>query len=229
MDDRTRFLIYTQGRTGSTLLCSLLDSHPGIRCQLEILNDRVADVQSLIDHRSAAADPLAYGFKVKAQQLQAVQRVEPAEFLQTVHADGWQIIHLRRRNIFRLTLSNFILNARKQQGKGAFSRRPADFIARIYVDPAELLQRIKFRHANELAETASLSDLPYFALSYEDIATAQARPAALNGVFQFLGLPDHAASTEFHKVTPEDWRASVTNPAEILDALTDTPFQEMAA
>ncbi|HBE17486.1 MAG TPA: hypothetical protein DEG17_03890 [Cyanobacteria bacterium UBA11149] len=36
-----KFVIFGQGRTGSTLLYSLLNSHPQIHCDEEILEDRV--------------------------------------------------------------------------------------------------------------------------------------------------------------------------------------------
>ena len=228
MDDRKRFLIFTQGRTGSTLLCSLLDSHPGIRCQLEILSDPVDDVPALLDRRSRGVHPLTYGFKVKTQQLEGVQRLNAAAFLQIVDADGWQIIHQRRRNIFRIALSNIVLTARKTQQKGAWSRQAADYIAPIYIDPPDLLRGIEFRKNNDATESAALAGLPFHSIDYDDLRTEATRPAAVNAVFQFLGLPDHDATTPFHKVTPPDWRDSVTNPDEIAAALAGTPFERMA-
>ncbi len=36
-----QFLIMIQGRSGSSLLCDLLDSHPGVHCQNELLVDRL--------------------------------------------------------------------------------------------------------------------------------------------------------------------------------------------
>ena len=47
-----RFVIFAQGRTGSTLLTSSLDSHPEIRCADEILGRPRGDPKAYVENRA---------------------------------------------------------------------------------------------------------------------------------------------------------------------------------
>ena len=66
---KTRFVIFAKGRTGSELLCSLLQSHSKVHCDKEILNQPVCFPQRLIRCYALLSRRDVYGFKVKIQQL----------------------------------------------------------------------------------------------------------------------------------------------------------------
>jgi len=107
-----RFLIYCQGRTGSSLLTRLLHQHPQVYCDGELFNPnfygQIRRPYAYVDGCAAAAadgnDAIqAYGFKLKFYELTELQRAfrrryDVATFLQTLHAQGWRFIHLQRRD-----------------------------------------------------------------------------------------------------------------------------------
>lgn len=72
---KTRFVIFGQGRSGSQLLCDLLDSHSQIRWDKEILSQPTLRPYQLILNRALLSSCNAYGFKVKIDQLAEKQRI----------------------------------------------------------------------------------------------------------------------------------------------------------
>src|SRR4051812_11468170 len=72
--DQRRFVVFAQGRTGSTLLVDLLRSSPGVHCDEEILDRPVRLPHLWIASRRAARPGTGYGFKVKIYQLTGAQQ-----------------------------------------------------------------------------------------------------------------------------------------------------------
>ena len=84
----TKFAIFGQGRTGSTLLVDLLNRHPKIACEEEIFNRRRHPFNGKIwkpywflKGVEANYRDKVFGFKVKIYQLTKHQQIQPAEFL----------------------------------------------------------------------------------------------------------------------------------------------------
>jgi LPS sulfotransferase NodH len=100
------FVIFGQGRTGSTLLTSLLSSHPEIQCDGEILGEKVKDPFNQIAKCAAVSRKPVYGFKVKIYQLTDNQSMRPDTFLQNMAAKSVKILFLSRRNHLRQVISN---------------------------------------------------------------------------------------------------------------------------
>lgn len=229
MSIEKRFLILSQGRSGSTLLCSLFDSHPDVTCQFEILEKQRPNFVDWINKRSQRKE--VFGFKVKPGQLLNVQDAPVAPFLRGRASEGWRIIHLKRNNRFRQALSNAVLNARKLVGKGSRSCTEHDFIPPIHVDPELLVRRMRFRTELERSEETAITeaglDGKVFSLSYEDLNDNVQRQVTMNRAFQFIGVWPCQVSTPFFKVTPVNWRDLVTNPDEIAKAVKDTEFASM--
>src|SRR5262245_59649309 len=78
---KTRFVIYGQSRSGSTLLVELLDSQPNVDCDNELFNE-VKEFRrrlisrlvkfcpySYVDHKSRRCACDAYGFKFLVNQV----------------------------------------------------------------------------------------------------------------------------------------------------------------
>lgn len=95
-----KFVIFGRGRSGSTLLVELLDSHPQIHCDNEILHDRVLFPRLYIDSCASRYQSQVYGFKFLSYQIKDVQRIsQPKKFLLQLYQSGYKIIYLRRENL----------------------------------------------------------------------------------------------------------------------------------
>lgn len=109
-----RFAIFGRGRSGSTVLTSLLNAHRHISCEGEILHDRVFFPRLHIDWCASRCQSEVYGFKLLSYQLRDVQPIgNPARFLRSLYDGGYQFIYLTRRNLLFHALSN--LNARQNK------------------------------------------------------------------------------------------------------------------
>lgn len=109
-----KFVIFCQGRTGSTLLYSLLNSHQQIHCDEEILEDSVFFPFQYVKGRCAKAKKNVYGFRVKIYQLIHNQHQKPEKFLLNLSKDGWQIIYLKRTNILRQAISRMVAKSKDE-------------------------------------------------------------------------------------------------------------------
>ena len=116
---RQKFVIFGQGKSGSTLLTTLFNSHPEIHCDQEILFNPVKFPKLFVRARCRAAVKPVYGFKVKIYQLNGMtwtsprQSIsDPSTFLRYFQQRGWKIIYLRRENLLRTEISNNIRWAR---------------------------------------------------------------------------------------------------------------------
>ncbi len=164
-----RFVVYTQGRSGSRLLCELLGSHSQIHCDFEILAYPVRDVQRYLRRSALAATRPADGFKVKLEHLTKQQRIDDVGgFLHRMHEDGWYIVYLMRRNLFRGAYSNL---ARVVRGK-AHTRPLRDGSAPpmplVHVDIERIVRQMRWRQKVLKREQMTLKGLSYKILVYED-------------------------------------------------------------
>ena len=93
-------MIVSIGRSGSELLVSLLDSHPKIRCESEILFMRRVFPTGFLLQRSVTArltGAHAYGFKLLTHHAGLQDHADPAGYLRRLHARGFRFIVLERR------------------------------------------------------------------------------------------------------------------------------------
>ena len=105
------FVIIFQGRCGSTYLVEALDKHPAIECADERLaaikkQNCGADIQL-----EWAEDFLSQrhhsGTTQKGSKTKLRDVLDPADFSQLLQSLDCRIIHLRRNNVVKLTISNF--------------------------------------------------------------------------------------------------------------------------
>src|SRR5205807_7362425 len=116
-----RFVIMTTGRTGSELLVSLLNSHPGIRCGGEILRDGRAFPHQYLAARAAMAGLRgmnAFGWKLLPGHFRnpggTIRGIgDPTKYPARLNAMGYRLILLLRGNPVQQALS-FISGADRQ-------------------------------------------------------------------------------------------------------------------
>ena len=119
LEKKTRFIIFGQARSGSTLLVDLLNSHPDIHCDSEIFNKtfwRGWERRYLLpvvrrwpapylNFKAARCRLPAYGFKLILKHIK-----DPRHVLPQMSASGWRILSLQRRDVFTQAISNAAVN-----------------------------------------------------------------------------------------------------------------------
>jgi LPS sulfotransferase NodH len=183
-----RFCIFAQGRTGSTLLTSLLDSHPEVRCRDEILRRPRLFPLAFACNMARGTGRRAFGFHVKIYQLTVHQRVEePGRFLRSLTERSWRLVHLTRRDPIAHAFSNvYARHVRRMHFDGEGARHEDSL---IWVDPADFVRRVRDRLRFDEAERRALAMLEPFRLVYEDDLVDPYRRALRLGELQdWLGL-----------------------------------------
>ncbi len=113
-----RFFIFGQRRTGSTLLVSLLNSHPDIRCYSELFYPGRWNV-----HIRRFLKPLAFRYPllyldgvcrtsfrpIVGFKLMTHQNEELGNLMRQLIERGWRVIAVRRHDIVQRVLSEAVL------------------------------------------------------------------------------------------------------------------------
>lgn len=222
------FFVFGQGRSGSTLLCNLLNSHPDIYCESEILfHRRLAPVSFALGRQKRAPSDKMYGFKVKVYQLDNVQtRTDADRFVrELVINHEWRLIFLWRKEILRQTISA-IMAWRK--GLWHAKKDEQDAVERtVRLDPDHVIDSLYFRIRNMERERAIIADLPHEVVTYEsDLLNPEDQQPTLSRLFQFLDLPDHTVETSLRKTSKPDLSEQIENYQEIRDAILENGLGE---
>jgi hypothetical protein len=236
-----RFCIVTAGRTGSTRLRLLLESHPSVTCHGEVLGknlrgiaepgtaqhgkmliERAHDPAGFISRRVfAPTGSRAIGFKALYEQL--VQDY-PAAF-GAIRADpGIRIVHLVRRNAVKRFVSEYAVGTLKFKHRYMHHEDPPR------VEPMEIpidalladLERYEraiggMRHA--------LGGHQVHEIAYED--SIDPAGAAMGGLLEFLDVPPDRLWAPLRKILSEDLRHLISNFDAVAAALKGSRYESM--
>ncbi len=231
-----RFAILSTRRSGSNLLCTLIDSHPDALCHHELFNPRgiftALDLRDtptpLHDIAARERDPAAYlaqvwrytrghacvGFKMTPEQ--------HPEILQTVLDDtGIAKIVLRRNNPLRALVSERIAEITGRWEAYAGETKPATH-PRIHIERDELDRHVQQVEAfyDSLTDTMQRSGQHWLELRYESLfdAVEQHRLCA------FLGLSPRILQARSVRQNPEPLEQLLDNADALRRALASTPL-----
>lgn len=219
-----RFVIFARGRSGTTLLVDLLNRHPAINSDNEILRRRVWSPHRLIRQRTALTNTPVYGFKLLSYQLQSVQTHVAGKraFLDRLVDEGYHVIYVKRRNLLRHALSNLYARYRKQWHQTG----PEAPAPRMPLAPDVLLHWLNGSAQLAQFEQEMLDGLPHLAFTYEDdLRDATCHLATVRRITDRLGVPPVMPETALCKTTPQRLEDIVTNPDGVRDALCGTPYE----
>lgn len=213
-----KFMIFAQGRSGSTLLTSTLDSHPDIRCDDEILIVPRAFPRRFIEIAARQAPARAYGFHVKITQLHAWQGIHDiGSFLQDMEEGGWKIIYLWRENLLRQVVSNVFAETAGTYNMDGAQKRPSSM--ELPLD--RLAFEIDWRSRLRTAEEDAVQGRDVFEIVYERDLLNSARQAetfaALQQVIGVSGLP---LEPRLKKMVVSPLSELLTNYDEVADWLS---------
>ena len=221
-----KFVIAAQTRSGTHLLADLLSCHPRIACDLELFDEalpRLLSPESFLDAKRQTALPKAYGFILHLRHILMLPALEQDELLAHLTADGWSIVHLRRRNALRQQLS---LEIGKIRGcwHGTVDRPPAP--PRCRLEPDTFVQRIRLRQAKTEMEEILFAAHPRLSLVYEqDLLDPARHQQTLDKVFEYLGLPTVSVSTNLARTTEARLTDVIENYPEVERAVIDAGLE----
>jgi LPS sulfotransferase NodH len=238
MNSAARFVIFAAPRTGSNLLCSLLNSHAAILCHHGLFNPK--GIHYALDHRDGR---LSFGTVEERDRT-------PLAFLETVwsynggkRAVGFKFnsgenetaagaviddravhkILLSRRNRIKTYVSERIA---EETGRWeSYGDAPREPLHRVRVEPQALLEHIERNERYYAALRQALGTQRWLEVDYESICT-NGPNGGIARLLDFLGAaagePLRAAST---KRNPDDLRALVSNFDELEVALSGTALE----
>jgi hypothetical protein len=229
---KTKFVIYSHYRTGSTLLGELLDCHPAIQCAGEVFHQNCIPQKVLfpclfLEERLRESQAQAYCVSLKTDQVRRVlinKIYDPKRFLHKLHHKGWKFIHLKRRNILRQALSNLIANQRAQWHSWSESL-PAQEKSRI--DSNRLLREMEWAQRISLMEDALLQQIPHATFFYEDdLLSPERHQGTADRIFNFLSLPTVSVRAKMLRLSKDDISAFVENYSDLKAAVRQSKFAE---
>jgi len=221
--ESTRFVILAAPRTGSNMLCTILDSHPQILCHNEMFNpggvfyalglrDGSLNVGTLEDR---SRDPLEFlqriwmadlghscvGFKMTHRQNETV-------FNAVLNDPSVKKIVLRRENRIKTYVSWLVAQQTGQwevYRKTDLARRP-----RVAVDEAELRQHITENdyYLSQIERVLEATRQQWVSMVYERLLANSDECAR---VLEFLGVAPEACALE-----PKSVRQNPTNLRELI-------------
>ncbi len=227
-----KFLIFAQGRTGSTLLVDLLNTHSGIFCDGEIFNRQ--DVGKVFfpflwvfnrSRRSFLEQKTCYGFKVKIYQLSKDQNFNEYEvLLKKLYGKGWKFIYLERENVIRHALSNLL--AEEYMKKGFQSTEKAKG-TKVKVDYNRLEQMANARLNYKKEENKIKQAIPGLEISYEkDLKDNTKHQNTCNRIMAFLGLEATTVKTKEIRKASDDLSENILNYEEVINYFKGTVLEK---
>lgn len=223
--ERPRFIVHSLGRSGSTLLSDLLDAHPQIECDGEILSHPLLFVSPdrFVRSRAALFPSVCYGFKLRPRHYADQNIADASSFVRTLHEEGWVIIHLERRNLLRIALSWVTRSHTRVVHRTVRDRhRPQ----RQYIPIPELLERLERAETDTLIEQRALADVPAIRLTYEDdLLGHDTQQATMNRLFSELGVGPAVVKSQFVRLSGDRLEDSVENAEEVRRALVGTRWE----
>src|SRR5436305_2384989 len=190
-----RFVIVTTGRTGSELLVSLLDSHPRIMCDSEILSIPRAAPGRFVLRRSALARGrgCAYGFKLVAEHARLQSPHDREGFLRWFAKRGFRIVVLERGDLLQQVVSSVRGVETQHHHRG----HDQDEFKPRRLDPVSVLCALAwFEEAINFLRSA-LADTPVLKLAYEDdLLEPEQQQRTADRVCEYLGVSPAPVRTD---------------------------------
>lgn len=225
-DPPNKFVIFTSGRSGSTLLVDLINSNPNIHCDLELLKRRNFAPMGLIKTHAKCSTQDTYGFKLLSYQLKNVQThvINKWVFLdRLVNQEGYKLIHLERENKAKQALSIIyaFYRGKWHNQKGSKQQQSLQF----ELDPKVLYKFINESEILKKFETEMLQGQDHLHISYEkDLINLDHREETIQKMSDWIGIEAVKPETSLRKVTPSKLSNMISNKQEVIDFIANTEY-----
>ena len=219
--DSVRAVIFAQGRTGSSLLESLLCSSQHFRQNGELLSAAHGEVlfpTHFIRGLSKWKSGSNFIFHVKIYQLTVDRNrpIDPASFMQSLYSEGWKVIYLRRQNKIKHALSNTLAEHRGAYHKYEDTKEDL----KIFIDCERFLERVNNRVRIEAVEKEALANIEYHEVVYEDdLERSAEHQGTVDRLLAYLSLEQREVTTDHRKVNTMSMEELISNYDEFRDCL----------
>ncbi len=229
-EPQLKFIIFTSGRSGSTLLVDLLNSNPNVQCDSEILKRRVAFPNALVRHFEQKSKKSIYGWKLLSYQLLNVQtgiKDKSAFIYQLVKEENYKILYLKRNDKVKQALSIIYAFYRGTWHSDESGHQNA--VQPFALDPKVFYHFLKEVDILDKFEEELMATVPHLFISYEeDLSDPAFYGPTIKCISDFLGIdiPAKPPSTDLKKVTPTKLTSMITNKQQVIDYLAGTPYED---
>jgi LPS sulfotransferase NodH len=234
MAGQAHVLLVSQPRSGTTLLCSLLDSHPAVSFEREMLADHKYRGLPLRLLPLFKRFPAVY---LQLRALRAVRRNRTPVYGCKVFPDhlghhgptllklagdlqraGWQIVTLQRHDLLSRTVSllmSYRTGLTHGRDQSADLPQPISFKLDFFLRAVRAVW-IRNREFNLLKEQLQG---PVLHLAYErDLADPAVHPVTLQQVFSLMGVAAQPVSTRLRPAWARPYHELISNYAELAAA-----------
>ncbi|MGD1906791.1 MAG: hypothetical protein ACFB0C_12450 [Leptolyngbyaceae cyanobacterium] len=229
---KSKFVLVCDYRSGSTLLANLLNQHPEIYCDDEIFIpfvesklERVVWPYGYLQGRIINAPKSIYGFDCKVSQI-GKMGVNPqnttTQFFENLYRNNWKFIYLKRVNIVRQSLSNYIANARNQ-----WHDRPSEILERrkVTVDINSFQKEIKSRQKISILSEQLMFKIPHLQVVYEDdLLSSDCHENTIKRICGYLNAPVFYHETDMRRVSTNRLSNDIDNFKEVIYFLRSSPY-----
>jgi LPS sulfotransferase NodH len=221
---QVRLLIFGQGRTGSTLLESLLASTGHFQRGGELLNVSKGEIlfpNAYIRGVSKQRCDGNFLFHLKIYHLTRDRRrpVDPTRFLTALDDDGWRVLYLRRRNTVRHQLSNAV-----RENRGGPHKFDDELERhRIFVDCESFVDKVFERLRFEQAERVALENIDFCEVVYEDdLEHSRMHQGTVDRILDFVSLERRPVTTKHRKVNTQELNDLIINYDEFVQCMVQS-------
>lgn len=224
------FIVYSSNRTGSTLLGTLLNSHPGIshkgelflkftKCFYKKVHFPYAYIKG-----SQSADSDYFSFEIKTQHLNHIFFNKDKEIIQNLFRKNWKVIYLHRHNIFRQALSHLIAMQTDQWHNFSNSNfKPR----KVYIDSVKLMETIKWFEKLRTIERKNLEKVEYLEIIYEnDLLHKRNHQGTCEKVFNYIGIKSNQVSTSIKRISSDNLSDQIINYKELEKYFSITEYSQ---
>ena len=218
-----KFIIFSQSRSGSTLLKKLLHSHPSVNCEGEILALSDGYINNVLLLRILRRIPIPYFYfryflssqKVFGFTLFNYHTPYIRQCIRLLNFFGWKIIYLKRKQIVNQVFSNIIA-----METGLFHRKESMGSKETNFEiPKEIfLKDLKKRLRWHWLENDILMNQKYLTIYYEDDLEDEKKwQATADKIFNYLNLESMPVHSDLKKTYDKPYSEIITNYDELIE------------
>lgn len=234
-EKQTNFIIFGQGRTGSSLLRNLLNSHPEVNCDAEILHKNRLNKKFGFLRHLIARYPIPYIYYNKSKSKNSIfgfklfyhhlNNIEPV--VTTIYKKGWKIIHLQRDNILKQSISWMVANQNNTWG-GRIDTENKDNT--YYINPEKLYDHTRGRLKKRELENQLMTKFEHLNIIYEyDLYQSDNWLNTSRKIFDFLDIYPVEVQTKWIKTDQRPDSERISNFKEIMIYMKNNGFAHLVS
>jgi hypothetical protein len=219
---KIKFVIFGLGRSGSTLLKQLLNSHPEIVCEGELLNAEEKYVTNplllrlvyrfpylFFALRSMLSKKPVYGFTLLFYQYSP-----PAKLIGKLVKKDWKIIRIYRENSLEQSLSHLV--AQQTRVWHRYDNQEIQ-TPKLVITPEELMNRLNIVNTNKKTETKLFENFAHHKVVYEDdLKNESDWTETTRRIFEYLGVNPAPVSASIKKTYSRPYSEIIENYDELI-------------